>query len=186
MYHRLTDSPFVLHVAMDRHGVLNWHFFTVHFNHRGRGSNTNRSSHRTAPHHHREVRFSTITSIWPLRLSKPHFTIRQNACYPDPPTHTCTQIHMLCLCMSAQNTYTHIHTYTHTQSHIHTITHIKTHKEKLNIHTHTWTKHTHTKRFTFTFRRFRWCFYPKWFTTIHTHIHTPTAVSTIQGDSQLV
>ena len=38
---------------------------------------------------------------------------------------------------------------------------------------------------TLTFRGFCWSFYPKRRTTIHTHIHTPTTESTMQGDSQL-
>ena len=40
--------------------------------------------------------------------------------------------------------------------------------------------------FTLTLRGFSRCFYPKRLTTIRSHIHTPMAVSIMQGDSQLV
>ena len=40
--------------------------------------------------------------------------------------------------------------------------------------------------FTFNFKVFGRSFYSKLLTTIHTHIHTPTAESTMQSDSQLV
>ena len=36
------------------------------------------------------------------------------------------------------------------------------------------------------FRAFSKCYYPKRLATVNTHIDTPTAESTIQGDSQLV